>query len=102
MESPGMKRTAMEPTLSFAEMLRTADPEILRLVKIPAHWFPKVHDPEDQAKLSKHQRERFLSAFQTLIGAGTPGQFLKIHAETHYHPMSEPFPPWHPVFLLLP
>ncbi len=101
MESPRMTRTAMEPTLSFAEMLRTADPEILRLVKIPAQWFPKVHDREDQAKLSKHERERFLCAFQTLIGAGTLGQFVKIHGETHYQHMSERFLPWHRVFLLL-
>src|SRR5260370_36223173 len=69
MESPRMARTVMEPTLSFADMLRTADPEILRLVKSPAQWFPKVNDRDDQAPLSKHERERFPTAIQTLVRA---------------------------------
>src|SRR5260370_20260155 len=100
-EGPPMTRTVMEPVFSFADMLRSADPEILRLVKIPGPWFLRVHDREDQAKLSKHERERFLCAFQTLIGVGTLGQFVKIHGETHYQHMSERFLPWHRVFLLL-
>src|SRR5260370_37726182 len=71
MESPRMARTVLEPTLSFADMLRTADPEILRLVKIPAQWFPEGHHQEDYANRNKHQLEGFLTEFTNQNSAGT-------------------------------
>ena len=60
---------AMEQMDSFAEMLRALDPKILRHLKFP-HWFPKVYDRKDQCELDENERERFLCAYQTLIGTG--------------------------------
>jgi tyrosinase len=96
-----MAQTSMESMVSFAEMLRTLDPELMKIVKVPPHWFPKIHDREDQSKLTKHERERFLCAYLTLAANGTLGQFVKIHGETHYQHGTERFLPWHRVFLLL-
>jgi tyrosinase len=101
MERAGMPHTSMESMVSFAEMLRTLDPEIEKFVKIPHSWFPKIHERRDQAKLSRHERDRFACAFLTLAANGTLGQFVKIHSETHYQHMSERFLPWHRVFLIL-
>src|SRR5712692_8049355 len=98
MERPRMAHTAMESMVSFADMLRMVDSEI---VKLPADWFPKVYARKDQAKLRRHERDRFLCAYQTLVGNGTLGQFVKIHGEVHYQHGSERFLPWHRVFLLL-
>jgi hypothetical protein len=101
MERPRMAQTSMESIVSFTEMLRTLDPELMKIVKLPAKWFPEVYEREDQAKLSKQERDRFLCAFLTLAANGTLGQFVKIHGETHYQHGSERFLPWHRVFLLL-
>lgn len=101
MQRPRMAQTSMESMVSFAQMLRTLDPELMKIVKVPVHWFPKVYEREDQAKLSKHERERFLCAFLTLAANGTLGQFVKIHGETHYQHGSERFLPWHRVILKL-
>ena len=101
MERPRMAQTSMESMVSFAEMLRTLDPELEKIVKIPHTWFPKVYERRDQAKLSRHERDRFICAFLTLAANGTLGQFVKIHGETHYQHMSERFLPWHRVFLIL-
>jgi tyrosinase len=100
-EGSRMAQTSTEPMVSFADMLRLLDPELMKIVKIPPHWFPKVHERKDQGKLTKPERERFLCAYLTLVGNGTLGQFVKIHAETHYQHMSERFLPWHRVYLLL-
>ena len=51
MERTPMAHTSMEPMVSFAEMLRTIDPELSKVVRIPALWFPKTHIRRDQAKL---------------------------------------------------
>jgi len=101
MERTPMAHTSMEPMVSFAEMLRTTDPELSKVVRIPALWFPKTHIRRDQAKLRRHERDRFLCAYQALVNNGTLGQFVKIHQEIHYMHMSERFLPWHRVFLLL-
>ena len=69
---------AAEPMVSFAEMLRALDPKIARHLKLP-HWFPAVYERKDQCELNENERERFLCAYQTLIGSGTLGQFVKIH-----------------------
>jgi tyrosinase len=97
----GHRRPAMseEPMVSFAEMLRSLDPSILERLKLP-HWFPLVHERKDQAALTANEQERFLCAYQTLIGTGTLGQLVKIHGEVHYQHGTERFLPWHRVFLL--
>jgi tyrosinase len=101
MERQRMPHTSMDSMFSFAEMLRELDPEVKKFVKLPAHWFPKVYERKDQGKLTKHERERFLCAFLTLVSTGTLGPFVKIHGETHYQHGTERFLPWHRVFLLL-
>ena len=100
-DRPRMVRPPMERMVSFAEMLRMTDPKIRRIIKIPIHWFPIVYDRKDQAALNDIERERFLCAYQTLIGNGTLGQFVKIHGEVHYHHGTQRFLPWHRVYLLL-
>jgi tyrosinase len=101
MERPRLGRLPMEQMVSFADMLRMTDPKIKRIIKFPHHWFPAVYDRKDQAALTDIERERFLCAYQTLIGNGTLGQFVKIHGEIHYHHGSQRFLPWHRVYLLL-
>jgi len=91
---------AAEPMVSFAEMLRALDPKIARHLKLP-HWFPQVYERKDQCELNENERERFLCAYQTLIGSGTHGQFVKIHGEVHYQHGSQRFLPWHRIFLLV-
>ena len=101
-EKQGMRNGAMaaEPMVSFAEMLRALDPKIARHLKLP-HWFPAVYERKDQCELNENERERFLCAYQTLIGSGTLGQFVKIHGEVHYQHGTQRFLPWHRVFLLV-
>jgi tyrosinase len=89
-----------EPMDSFAEMLRMLDPKILEHLKLP-HWFPLVYERKDQGALTETERERFLCAYETLIGNGTLGQYVKIHGETHYQHGTQRFLPWHRVFLLV-
>lgn len=91
---------AMDQMVSFAQMLRALDPKVARHLKFP-HWFPKVYDRKDQCELDENERERFLCAYQTLIGNGTLGQFVKIHGETHYQHGTQRFLPWHRVYLYL-
>jgi tyrosinase len=101
---PGRRRmvhTSIEPMVSFAEMLRMLDEEILEIIKLPPGWFPLVYDRKDQASLSPSEQERFLCAYDTLVGSGTLGQFVKIHGETHFQHGSERFLPWHRVYLIL-
>jgi tyrosinase len=101
MEPQRMAQTSMDSVVSFVEMVRMIDPEILKLIKFPGPWISKIRDREDQAKLTKHERERFLCAYLTLAANGTLGQFVKIHGEIHYQHGTERFLPWHRVFLLL-
>jgi tyrosinase len=89
-----------EAMVSFAEMLRVLDPKIRDRLKLPP-WFPHVYERKDQAALDMTERERFLCAYQTLIGSGTLGQFVKIHGEVHFQHGSERFLPWHRVYLIL-
>ncbi len=89
-----------EPMVSFAQMLRELDPRILEHLKLP-HWFPPVYERKDQAALSETEQERFLCAYETLIGNGTLGGFVKIHGEIHYQHGSERFLPWHRIFLIV-
>src|SRR6266567_1290093 len=93
MERPRMGRLPMEQMVSFADMLRMTDPKIRRIIKFPHLWFPAVYDRKDQAALTDIERERFLCAYQTLIGNGTLGQFVKIHGEFHYYHGSQRFLP---------
>lgn len=101
MERQRMASQTMEPMLSFADMIRATDPKIKRFFKIPPHWFPLVYDRKDQAALTDLERERFLCAYDVLIGNGTLGQFVKIHGETHYQHTTQRFLPWHRVYLFL-
>jgi tyrosinase len=89
-----------ETMVSFPEMLRMLDPEILHRIKLP-HWFPAVRKRKDQAALKEKERERFLCAYQTLIGTGTLGQFVKIHGQVHYQHGTQRFLPWHRIFLIV-
>jgi tyrosinase len=87
-------------TDSFVDMLLMTDPEVLRRIKLPP-WFLLVYDRKDQAALTETERERFLCAYETLIGNGTLGALVKIHGETHYQHGSQRFLPWHRVYLLI-
>jgi tyrosinase len=89
-----------QPMESFVDMLLMIDPAILRQIKLPP-WFPLTYDRKDQAVLTENELERFLCAYQTLIGNGKLGQLVKIHGETHYQHGTERFLPWHRVYLII-
>jgi len=89
-----------QPMDSFAEMIEMLDPRILERLKLPP-WFPKIHRRKDEGALKKHERERFLCAYETLINTGMLGQYVKIHGQLHYQHGTQRFLPWHRVFLLL-
>ena len=98
MRNGGMSMTEM---VSFAQMLQALDPKIARHLKLPNWFFEEVCERKDQCEFDETQRERFLCAYQTLIGNGTLGQLVKIHGETHYQHGTQRFLPWHRIYLII-
>lgn len=92
----------MQPAMeSFVDMIRMIEPALFKELRWPRHWFPITYARKDQAKLTDHEKDRFLCAYETLNNNGTLGAFVKIHGETHYQHGSQRFLPWHRIYLIL-
>jgi tyrosinase len=89
------------PMDSFVDMILMLDPEIFRRLKWPPHWFLMTYPRKNQAELTELEQQRFLCAYQTLLGNGTLGQLVKIHSEVHYQHGSQRFLPWHRIYLIM-
>ncbi len=95
-----MRAPARTAHATFAEMLQEQR-EVLRILKLPP-WlkFLLPYERRDQASLSPEEQQRFLCALNLLIGSGTYGKLVDVHAEMHMQHTSDRLLPWHRIFLL--